>query len=191
MLSDGAKTELLSLARQTLESYIMGRGVPEYTPISRELSVRQGAFVSLHAGEILRGCIGQLGADEELYRVVQGCVVSAATSDTRFAPVTQAEILTLQIEISVLGPMQEVKSVEDIMVGSHGLLVSRGGKRGILLPQVATEYGWDRYQFLAQTCRKAGLPAEAWRDSATSICIFEAQVFSEQEQFLSSDDQVP
>ncbi len=179
MLSDGAKKELLSLARQTLESYLVGRGTPEYTPACKELCVRQGAFVSLHSGEDLRGCIGQLGADEELYKVVQGCVVSSATSDFRFAQVTLAEVSTLQIEISVLEPSHEVKSVEDIIVGSHGLLVSRGGKRGVLLPQVATEYSWDRYQFLAQTCRKAGLPADAWRDPSTSIRIFEAQVFSE------------
>ena len=179
MLNDCAQKELLSLARHTLESYLTGRVIQEYSPTSPELLAHKGAFVSLHASQTLRGCIGQLGADEELYKVVQECVVSAATSDTRFAPVTPAEIAALQIEISVLEPFRVLESVEEIEVGIHGLFVVRGGKRGVLLPQVASEYGWDRYEFLAQTCRKAGLPGDAWRDSATSIRTFEAQVFSE------------
>jgi AmmeMemoRadiSam system protein A len=140
---------------------------------------RKGAFVSLHRGEELRGCIGQLYPDRELYRIVQHCVLSAALEDTRFLPVTQEELKDLNIEISVLTPFHRVRDIEEIEVGKHGLYIVQGRFRGLLLPQVATQYGWDRTTFLEQTCRKSGLPESAWRDPRTIIQIFEAEVFSD------------
>ncbi len=178
-LETPAQEELLHLARATLESYLSTSKVPEYHTGRPELRVRAGAFVSLHRGEELRGCVGLITPDRELYRVVQHCAVSAASEDMRFTPVTPDELDQLKIEISVLTPLHRAREVEEIQPGKHGIFITRGPNRGLLLPQVATEYGWDRETFLAQTCRKAGLPESAWKDPLTTISIFEAQVFSE------------
>ncbi len=179
MLDDSDKTELLALARNTLETYFARNRMLDYTTSRPELLVRRGAFVSLHRGEELRGCIGQIFGDRELYLVVQHCALSAALEDGRFYPVTVDELPDLTIEISALTPMTRVRAFEEIEVGKHGLYIIRGVRRGLLLPQVATHYGWDREMFLAQTCRKAGLPESAWREPETSIQIFSADVFSE------------
>lgn len=179
VLDESAQRELLALARATLESYFTAGQAPEYRAEHPELLRRSGAFVSLHNGEDLRGCIGLLSAEGELYRTVQRCALSAALEDSRFNPVTQKEIADLKIEISVLSVPQRITDVHLIEVGKHGLIISLGGLRGLLLPQVATKYNWDRETFLAQTCRKAGLPANAWRQPNAAIHIFEAQVFSD------------
>lgn len=179
MLDDSDKAELLKLARTTLETYLCENRIPDYRTTRPQLITRRGAFVSLHQGEELRGCIGQIFADRELYRVVQHCVLSAALEDSRFDPVTREELSGLSVEISALTPLQRIGRIEDIEVGKHGIYVVRGPNRGLLLPQVATHYNWDRETFLAQTCRKAGLPESAWRDPQTSIQIFSAEVFSE------------
>jgi len=179
VLDDSAKNELLSLARRTLENYL-GRGeIPRYFTSRLELCARSGAFVSLHRGKDLRGCIGLLTPDEELYRTVQRCAISSAVEDSRFPPVTYEELSELTIELSILAPLRTIKDPVEVEVGRHGLLVSRQGRRGLLLPQVAIENRWDRETFLSQTCRKAGLPPDAWRDPDTSIECFTAQVFSE------------
>ena len=179
MLDDSARHELLSIARSTLEKYYEESRIPEYHTTRPELLVRCGAFVSLHRGEELRGCIGQISPDRELYRIVQHCVLSAALEDTRFEPVTREEIPELTVEISALTPLIRIRSINQIEVGKHGLYIERGLHRGLLLPQVATAYGWDRNTFLSQTCRKAGLPESAWRDPETTISAFSAEVFSE------------
>jgi AmmeMemoRadiSam system protein A len=178
-LSPEARQELLTLARTTLQGYFSTGKTPEYTPVDDGLRVHSGAFVSLHRGEELRGCIGQIVAEIEVYRVVQHCALSAALEDMRFTPVVESELPELEIEISVLTPMRRIGDVSEVEVGRHGLYISRGMHRGLLLPQVATEYAWDRETFLAQTCRKAGLHSSAWREPGTVIQIFEAQVFSE------------
>ena len=179
VLDESAQRELLSLARTTLESYFALGKAPEYQPENADLLRPGGAFVSLHNGEDLRGCIGLLASDGELYRTVQRCALSAALEDTRFHPVTRDEIARLTIEISVLSPLRRIQDTSVIEVGRHGLTVSLGAMRGLLLPQVATKYRWDRNAFLAQTCRKAGLPPEAWRQPDAAIHIFEALVFSD------------
>jgi hypothetical protein len=179
MLDETDRSELLRLARTTLEAYLSENRVPDHHTTRPELLVRRGAFVSLHRGEELRGCIGQIFADRELYRIVQHCTLSAALEDNRFYPVTTAELSELRIEISALTPLAPVHKAAEIEVGKHGIYIVRGVHRGLLLPQVATHYGWDRETFLAQTCRKAGLPESAWRDVQTSIQIFSAEVFSE------------
>jgi len=179
MLDKEDKTELLKLARTTLETYLTDETSPEYHTSREALLEQKGAFVTLHNGEELRGCIGQLYPDRELYRIVQYCALSAALEDTRFLPVTNEELRDLSIEISVLTPFRRVRNVEEIEVGRHGLYIIQGHFRGLLLPQVATQYNWDRTTFLQQTCRKAGLPETAWRDPLTTIHSFEAEVFSD------------
>ncbi len=180
-LDKQGRNELLLIARNTLESYLRKGTIPELRPGNPMLLEHAGAFVSLHEGEELRGCIGQIAPDRELYRIVQSCAVSAALHDPRFPPLTAQQVPRVDIEISVLTPMVRVTRIEEIEVGRHGLYITNGYRRGLLLPQVATQYGWSREVFLAQTCRKAGLPENAWRDPATSILSFEAQVFSEGE----------
>jgi AmmeMemoRadiSam system protein A len=179
MLDDSDKTALLKLARMTLEAYLIKEPTPDYHTSRGALLERKGAFVSLHRGEELRGCIGQLYPDRELYKIVQHCVLSAALEDTRFTPVVAEELKDLSIEISVLTPFHRVRDIEEIEVGKHGLYIVQGRFRGLLLPQVATQYSWNRTTFLEQTCRKSGLPESAWRDRHTMIQTFEAEVFSD------------
>ncbi len=179
-IQDSAKQELLDLARRTLKSYLTERDIPLHVPNHPELRQRAGAFVTLHKDKELRGCIGQVSPEAYLFLTVQRCAISAAVEDTRFMPVTAEELPEITIEISVLSTMEPVRDPADVEVGRHGLVVSRGGRRGLLLPQVATEYGWDRETFLAQTCRKALLPPDAWRDPATTIETFTAEYFSEE-----------
>ncbi len=178
-LEESDELELLRLARATLESYLSAGSIPQYHTSRPALRGRAGAFVSLHNSGELRGCIGQLPADRELYRIIQSCAVSAATEDGRFLPVTRDELPQIEIEISVLTPFRRVHSTDEIEVGKHGLYMVSGPHRGLLLPQVATQYNWDRETFLSQTCRKSGLQETAWKDPSTAIHVFEAQVFSE------------
>lgn len=179
MLDETDKSTLLKLARKALENHFDRRAVPDFQTDSKDLLEPKGAFVSLHREGELRGCIGQLEPGRELFLIVQQCALSAAFSDPRFSPLQKEELAGLDIEISVLTPFSRVLDVDEITVGRHGLYVVRGHCRGLLLPQVATEYGWDRVQFLKQTCHKAGLPGSAWQDPATEIYSFEAEVFSE------------
>lgn len=179
MLEDSDKSALLQLARKTLESRLAHTPMPSLDALTAALRVPQGAFVSLHREGELRGCIGQIYPDRELYKIVQHCAVSAALEDTRFPSVVEEELADLDIEISVLSPLRQIQSVEEIEVGRHGLYMVQGHYRGLLLPQVATEYGWTRNQFLEHTCLKSGLPKSAWRDSDTAIYIFEAEIFSD------------
>jgi AmmeMemoRadiSam system protein A len=133
-----------------------------------------------HRGE-LRGCIGHIEADQPLVRIVAQCAVSACSMDPRFRPVAAGELGDIDVELSLLGPLEPIAGANDIEIGRHGLLVARDSRRGLLLPQVATEWKWDARTFLAQTCRKAGLPADAWKAGA-SVWRFEAEVFGESEK---------
>ena len=179
MLDDSDKAALLKLARKTLEAHYSDESTPTSPASRKALTEKKGAFVSLHRGEELRGCIGQLYPDRELNKVVQHCVLSAALEDMRFAPVVLDELDGLSIEISVLSPFRRIQNVEEIEVGRHGLYLVQGHFRGLLLPQVATQYCWNREKFLEQTCLKAGLPKSAWQDPQTIIHTFEADVFSD------------
>ena len=142
------------------------------------LQTPQGAFVTITIGGELRGCIGTFREDTPLYRTVAQMAVAAAREDPRFPPLTAAELPKIHVEISALTPMKPVADVREIEVGRHGLYITKGFSSGVLLPQVATEYGWDRTTFLEQTCRKAGLPKNAWQEGA-KILSFEAEVFGE------------
>jgi AmmeMemoRadiSam system protein A len=181
MLDDLTKSKLLRLARATLEEHFVRGALPDFQTDAPELLERKGAFVTLHRGRDLRGCIGQLDPDLELFKVVRHCALSAAFEDPRFPPLRQKELEGLNIEISVLSPFRRVENIEEITVGRHGLYIVQGHFRGLLLPQVAEEYGWDRQTFLEQACCKAGLHESAWKDPRTIIYIFEAEVFAEPE----------
>lgn len=171
-IAPGPKARLAEAARG------LGReGGPQAQGPNDPLSRPSPAFVTLRRGDQLRGCIGHLEADRPLADVVARAAVAAATEDPRFPPVTAAELDDLAVEISVLGPMQLVTDPMTIEVGRHGLVVHSGVKRGLLLPQVASEWGWDRETFLEQLCMKAGLPRGAWR--AAELFTFEAEVFSD------------
>jgi AmmeMemoRadiSam system protein A len=179
-LSSGDRRALLELARRAIVEAAHRRPVPPVLLHTPELARPGGAFVSLHQRGRLRGCIGQMEALEPLAQTVARCAAAAATEDPRFAPVQPQELDELEIEISVLSPLFPI-SPEQVEVGRHGLLVSRGWQRGVLLPQVAAEFRWTPQRFLEETCRKAGLEADALRDPATRIQAFTAEVFSEAE----------
>jgi AmmeMemoRadiSam system protein A len=171
---------LLQTARQAISDQLQGTRVAPREPSGERLGARAGAFVSLHAHGDLRGCIGTFIGRRPLVQTVQEMAVSAAFHDPRFPPLAREELAEVELEISVLSPLREVHDVQEIEVGRHGIYITRGLRAGVLLPQVATEYGWDRETFLAHTCRKAGLPPDAWREPGTRIEIFDAQVFAEQ-----------
>jgi AmmeMemoRadiSam system protein A len=142
----------------------------------------RGAFVTLKKEGQLRGCIGYVSPVEPLCLTVRDVATMAALKDDRFRPVTAAELGDLEYEISVLSPLRRVLDIQQIRVGRHGLVVKRGDYEGLLLPQVATEQGWDRMTFLEQTCRKAGLPPRVWQDEQTDIFLFSALVFGERKE---------
>ena len=146
-------------------------------PPTPHLAELRGAFTSLYLHGELRGCVGYALPAFSLYRAVAETARSAAFNDNRFSPVTKLEVPHVEIELSILSAPQPIR-VEEIEVGRHGLLVSQHGQRGLLLPQVPLEYNWDRITFLEQTCRKAGLPLDAWEKGAT-LQAFTAEIFGE------------
>jgi AmmeMemoRadiSam system protein A len=148
-------------------------------PGAPALAAPGAAFVTLHVGGALRGCIGTLERRRSLWSVVGDMAAAAATRDPRFPPIEVTDLREMTVEISVLSPDTVIHRPEEIVIGRHGLDVRRGGARGLLLPQVAVEHGLDREDFLAATCRKAGLPANAWHDAETEIRVFEAEVFGD------------
>ncbi len=177
-ITPAERTAFLHLAREAIHAHLTHGPRPRHHAVGLAAE-HLGAFVSLHVQGELRGCIGHPYADLPLGEVIARCAVSAASEDPRFPPLTLAELAAANIEISVLGPIESVKDVSEIEVGRHGLIVSEGYCRGLLLPQVASEHGWDRSTFLAHTCLKAGLRRDAWTTGA-QIFRFEAEVFAEQ-----------
>ena len=167
---------LLQLAHRAIASSFSGIRL-DLTPPSQHLAEMRGVFTTLHLNGKLRGCIGYVVPTQSLYRSVAETAQAAAFDDPRFLPVTDEEVAGLQIEISVLSQLRAIDP-KDVVVGKHGLIISKGSRRGLLLPQVPVEWGWDRETFLAQTCQKAGLPPEAWQPGA-EIKAFTAEVFGE------------
>lgn len=180
-LNEQEKNELLSMARSALEVYLRERRFLPVEPVHARLREKGGAFVTLERQGDLRGCIGHLAADKSLFLTVQQMAIEAATGDPRFSAVTAEEIHELEIEVSVLSGFQKITDISGIKVGEHGLIVGDGRRRGLLLPQVAEREGWDVPTFLSATCRKAGLPMDAWRKPGLTIEIFTAEVFSEKD----------
>lgn len=180
-LSEADKKLLLQIARDSIEAHLLDKSVPAVS-LPQSLCERRGAFVSLHRRGNLRGCIGYLEAVKPLGQTVREMAAAAAFHDPRFRPLGREELADLEVEISVLSPMKLSQDVGEIQVGTHGLYIVQGSCRGLLLPQVATEYHWDRLTFLQQTCCKAGLPPDAWKDPSTKIYTFTAQVFGDHPQ---------
>jgi AmmeMemoRadiSam system protein A len=171
------RATLLRLAHQSIEAALDNRDLEPTAP-SEHLAECRGAFTTLHLNGRLRGCIGYVFPTQSLYRTVAETAKSAAFDDPRFEPVTVAEAPYLKAEISVLSPLRPV-TPELVVVGKHGLVVTQGNRRGLLLPQVPVEWDWDRETFLAQTCMKAGLSPDAWKHGA-ELQVFTAEVFGEE-----------
>jgi AmmeMemoRadiSam system protein A len=176
-VSDAGRLLLLQIARAAMIERVHGRGPTAARP-DGELARPAGAFVTLHAGGELRGCIGLIEATVPVAFVVAHCAAAAATEDPRFLPVTVPELEHITLEISVLTPPQRIADPLDFEVGTHGLIVEHDGRRGLLLPQVAIEWEWDREMFLCHTARKAGLAPTVWQQGA-AIFRFSAEVFGE------------
>lgn len=176
-LTESQQETLLRLARQALEESVRTGRLGEIEKPADAPEEPCGAFVTLHKRGHLRGCVGYIESAKPLYQTVRECALAAALHDTRFDPVEPEELPDLHLEISVLSPLADI-SPEEVQVGRDGLIVSRGFQRGLLLPQVAVEWKWDRETFLSETCRKAGLPSDDWRRGAR-IQAFTAQIFAE------------
>lgn len=178
-LTDQEKKYLLKLARDVINYSVAGGEQPSAEAITPTLAEHRGAFVTIKKAGSLRGCIGYIEAIKPLVETVSEMATAAALRDHRFPPVSAEELDQLELEISVLSPIYKITDPSEIQVGRHGLIVRRGAYQGLLLPQVPTEYGWDRETFLSQTCRKAGLPPDAWKMEGTEISAFTAEVFDE------------
>ncbi|MCG8430120.1 MAG: AmmeMemoRadiSam system protein B [Candidatus Omnitrophica bacterium] len=180
MLNTGQRKRLLEIARSSMEQFVGTGRRMEVSESDALLNEHRGAFVTLNSKQGLRGCIGHMTADGPLYAAVRDMAVEAAVRDPRFPAVTADELAGLEIEISVLSRLKRVPSADHIEVGKHGVMVKRGFKRGVYLPQVATDTGWSREEFLSSLCaHKAGLPADAWKDPSTELYVFTAEIFSE------------
>ncbi|MDD5712374.1 MAG: AmmeMemoRadiSam system protein A [Smithellaceae bacterium] len=177
-LTDREKKTLLSIARKTIEKKLTGKGALPAVE-SELLNEKRGAFVTLKKKGALRGCIGYIEPVRALHRTIEEMALAAAFDDPRFPPLCAEELCDLELEISVLTPLVEIKDVSQIEVGKHGIYLRKGYCAGLLLPQVAKEYRWDRLTFLEQTCYKAGLPRGAWKEKDARIFIFSADVFCE------------
>ena len=168
-----SQNRLLELSRQTLENFVLGAANgTETVEDPYLLSAAYGAFVSLHRREELRGCIGTCFPTRPLSETVIEMTEAAASRDHRVAPISGSELPEILIDISILSPLQLVTDPLSLEVGKHGLYVANGENRGVLLPQVATQYGWDIEKFLSQACVKAGLPKDAWKRPGTKISSF-------------------
>ena len=180
-LSPADRRRLIAHARAAVATRIGGAraAAGDGDPGAPGLASPGAAFVTLHVDGALRGCIGTSERRRSLWRVVGEMASAAATRDPRFPPIDVIDLPAMTVEISVLSPELRIHQPEEIEIGRHGLDIRRGGARGLLLPQVAVEHGFDREKFLAATCRKAGLPADAWHDETTEIRVFEAEVFGD------------
>lgn len=182
MLDKSQRNRLLQIARASIETYLKTGKKLAVSESDSFLLQKMGAFVTLNEHKQLRGCIGNLVGTQPLYLTIRDMAVEAAVGDPRFAPVEQGELKDIEIEISVLSPLERVDSADSIQLGKHGVLVRRGINSGVFLPQVATETGWTKEEFLSNLCaHKAGIPANAWKDKSTELYIFSAEVFSEKE----------
>lgn len=172
--------KLLALARESIAGRLDDRDIPPRPQgAGPDVDVVAGAFVTLHSGGRLRGCIGRIESSWPVWETVARMARAAAFEDPRFPPLERRDLGKVHLEISVLTPLALVEDVETIEVGRHGLVIEKGFDRGLLLPQVAVEQGWDRDTFLSQTCVKAMLPPDAWREQDTKIFAFAAEVFGE------------
>lgn len=169
--------KLLALAREAINGYVRHGKYPIQDEPEPALQGRQGCFVSIKSNNTLRGCIGSFISDKPLYKLVQEMAIAAATRDPRFYPMKPEDLLEYSLEISVLGPLEKITSPDEIIVGIHGIYLEKNSCRGVLLPQVAVEFRWDRNTFLSQTCLKAGLKPDDWKEGS-DIYVFTAQIIA-------------
>jgi AmmeMemoRadiSam system protein A len=167
---------VVALARRAIEADLLG-GPPPRAGDDERLAAPAAAFVTVKVGDELRGCIGRTDRTDALAAVVARCARAAAFEDPRFDPIQRSDLPALRVQVSLLSEPVPLADVAALEVGRHGLIVEQGRRRGLLLPQVAVEHGWTPTEFLEHTCRKAGLPPDAWREGA-SLSVFEAEVFT-------------
>ncbi len=179
MLNEGQKKRLLQIARWSIEGYFRSGKAPELTEADPALVEKRGAFVTITRRGTLRGCIGYIEPMKPLYETVSEMAIQAAVGDPRFPAMAESELGQIKLEISALSPLKKIDDVSQIKVGTHGIMIRQGTSSGLLLPQVATEYGWSREEFLEHTCHKAGLAPDAWKKGA-EISIFSGEVFGEE-----------
>jgi len=183
VISESAQKELLQIARQAVESAVRGKRATRITSKNPELQQNLGVFVTLTNRGNLRGCIGRFDSDRPLYETVAEMAVASAAEDSRFFcdPITPKELPQLRIKISILSPRKRVKSPDEVIIGKHGIYITRGWQSGCYLPEVATDYNMTREEFLSGCCEgKAGLPPDAWKDPKTEIHVFTTQSFGEE-----------
>jgi len=179
MLSRTDTTNLLAIARDAIIHQVKNE---DYSPSPREekaLNVRSGCFVTITQDGHLRGCIGNFQSQQPLFQEVATMAVAAASQDPRFQPMSRDELDNFSLEITILSPLVKIDDIKQIEVGTHGIYIVKGHNRGVLLPQVATDYGWDRETFLQQTCLKAGLSQNSWQQPEAEIYFFCGQIISE------------
>ncbi len=177
-LSNPEQNLLLGIAREAVHRHLSSQSL-EYPEMPEGgMTKPRGVFVSIHTDRALRGCIGRIHAETPLYETTEECAISAAVADPRFPPLQTAELPKVSFEISAVSPPDQIGAIEGIEVGRHGLMVEQNSLRALLLPQVASLYGWGRIEFLRQTCLKAGLGPDDWKQDAT-VFSFEALVFRE------------
>ncbi|MFC1723984.1 AmmeMemoRadiSam system protein B [candidate division KSB1 bacterium] len=181
-LSEKDRKLLFEIAWNSINSAVKGAKPEEFSPKSDILLQKRGAFVTIKKNGNLRGCIGYIVPVKTLYETVGDVARLAAVEDPRFAPVSENELKDLKLEISVLSPISQMKDPENVVVGKHGLIIKRGNRQGLLLPQVPVEEKWDRQTFIEYTCMKAGLPKDAWKMDGTEFFVFTAEVFAEEER---------
>ncbi len=180
MVTDEEQRLLLAIARGAIASALENRPAPRAAPVTGRLSRPGGAFVTIRLGGRLRGCIGYIESPLPLANVVAEVAVKSALEDPRFPPLRVNELEEASLEVSVLSPMQPVEDAGDIRIGVHGLLLESGGRRGLFLPQVPIEEGWNREEFLENLCRKAGLKTGAWKEPGARLSMFTAEVVHEE-----------
>jgi AmmeMemoRadiSam system protein A len=177
-LTEEQEKSLLRLARLAITLHLQEETTPAMETNEAAFKQKRGAFVTLKVKDMLRGCIGYVIPHKSLFETIVDVAISSATKDIRFSPIRQDELHNTQIEISVLSQPKPIKDISEVEVGKHGIIVTRGLNRGLLLPQVPVEWGWDREEYLRHGCLKAGIEEDAWKKDA-QIEIFSAQVFSE------------
>ncbi|RMH70514.1 MAG: AmmeMemoRadiSam system protein A [Gemmatimonadetes bacterium] len=177
-LTSAEKTALLRLAHGAIANHLTGEPLP-VVDVTERLTLPLGAFVTLHHHGDLRGCIGFMSTNKPLYQTIPELAVSAASRDFRFPPVTVEELPQLDVEISILTPLEPIEAIEEIIIGKHGLCIEFRGRRGVLLPQVAPRYHWTAQEFVEAVCHKAGLPADAWQEADATLSIFSAYIFGD------------
>lgn len=176
-LTEYEKDTLHKIARESIRAKLFGEDFNFNYEVTENLKEERGAFVTLHKNGNLRGCIGYIVPVASLHETVKQMAVAAAFDDPRFPALSKDEFNDIEIEISALTPLKRIGDINEIEVGKHGILIRKGYHSGVLLPQVATDYNWDKITFLNQTCLKAGLHESCWKDEDTEIYIFSAEVF--------------